>query len=152
MVGSKDQHGFTLIEIILAIVVVSIAVVGATSAINFTATSSLSAEVMSTAKELAQERMEQLMAIKRNNGYNDPAFTIGPTTLALTSLAPPFDQYSRGEQICLVDANLLNPDCDLVAPNNDGGYKQITVSVGYAGLPNLSPVTTVVTVISNVRE
>lgn len=152
MVGLTDQRGFTLIEIVLAILVVSIAVVGATSAINFTASWSLNAEVSATAKELAQERMEQLMAMKRNNGYNDPAFNIGPTTLALTPLAAPFAQYSRGEQICLVDANLLNPDCDPAAPNNDAGYKKITVSVGYTGLPNLSPAATVVTLISNVRE
>lgn len=146
-----DKSGFTLVEIILAILIISIAVLGMTSAISFTASGSLNAEVMSTAKELAQERMEQLMAIKRNTGYGDPALT--QAAMLFSPLAPPFAQYSRGVEVCLVDANLLNPDCDSALPNSDAGYKRVTVSVNYTGLPDLSsPVASVVTVVTNVRD
>ncbi|HLG21631.1 MAG TPA: hypothetical protein VI382_02360, partial [Candidatus Manganitrophaceae bacterium] len=63
------------------------------------------------------------------------------------------NNYSRGVEICLVDANLGNPDCDPTAPNSDIGYKRVTVSVNYSGLPDLaSPVASLVTVVTNVRE
>lgn len=149
MFRRDDEDGFTLIEIILAILIISIAVVGLTSVISFTGRGSLNAEVMSTAAALAQERMEQLMAAKRNAGYG--ALALGPA--ADPPFAAPFDKYSRNVEICLVDAALLNPDCDPAAPNIDAGYKRATVSVNYAGLPDLSsPVASVVTVMTNVRE
>lgn len=151
MIRAEKEAGFTLIEIILALLVLSIAVIGVTSSMSFTSRQSLNAEVMSTATALAQERVEQLMAVKRDKGYNDPAFD--QTALTLTALASPFDRYSRGEEICLVDANLMNPDCDPALPNNDLGYKQLTVTVDYNGLPDMgSPVASLVTVITDVRE
>jgi len=150
-IGTKD--GFTLVEIILAILVISIGVLGVTSALSFTTSRSLNAEVIATAKELAQERMEELIATKRNNGYADSTFNIGPAVMTFTALAAPFNKYSRGVQVCLVNTGLSSPDCDPAAPNNDFGYKRITVSVDYTGLSNLpSPAATVVTVIANVRE
>lgn len=146
-----NKNGFTLIEIILAILIISIAVVGMISAISFTTGKSLHAEVMSTAQELARERMEQLMAIKRDNGYSDPA--LDQVAMVLTPMASPFDRYSRGIEVCLVDTALGNPDCNPALPNTDLGYKQITVGVDYSGLADLSsPVVSLVTVVANVRE
>jgi prepilin-type N-terminal cleavage/methylation domain-containing protein len=145
------EAGFTLIELILALLVLSIGVIGVTSAMSFTARQSLNAEVMSKATALAQERIEQLMAVKRDLGYTDPVFN--QTALTLTALPSPYDRYSRGEEICLLDASLENADCDPALPNNDLGYKRLTVTVDYNGLPAMgSPVASLVMVITNVRE
>ncbi|MFQ5579617.1 MAG: prepilin-type N-terminal cleavage/methylation domain-containing protein [Nitrospiria bacterium] len=150
-VQPQREAGFTLIELILALLVLSIAVIGVTSSMSFTTGQSLNAEVMSKATALAQERIEQLMAVKRDSGYGDPA--LNQTALTLAALASPYDRYSRGEEICLLDANLMNPDCDPALPNNDLGYKRLTVTVDYNGLTSMgSPVASLVTVITNVRE
>ncbi len=145
------EDGFTLIEIILAIIIISIGVLGLVSAISFTTGKSINAEVVSTAQVLAQERIEELIAKKRDAGYGaSPDLDIGTTTTALPS---PFTGYTRIVEVCLVDANLQNPDCDPGLPNNDVGFKRVTVNINYSGLPDLpSPVVSLVSVVADVRE
>lgn len=152
MSKSTGAGGFTLIEIILAIIVISVAVLGLISSISFTTQGGLNAEVMSTAKELAQERMEQLMAQKRNSGFA----SLSPIGLGTYAAVSGFTGYERREDICYVDSG-LNPNpnpppptaCSAVATD----YKQVTVNVRYAGLPNLaSPAASIITVVTNVRE
>ena len=138
--------GFTLIEVILSIVVVSIAVVGMTSAISFMGRGSLSAEVTSTAKELAQEKMEQIMGDKRDaaRGY---AYTITPGQYPVESPVAGFTNYSRSVTITEVDPN------DLSAPLAGSGVARVVVDVSYTGLPDVpTPAASLVTVVANVRE
>ena len=145
----RKEDGFTLVEIILAIIIISIGVLGLVSAISFTTGKSINAEVVSTAKELAQERMEELLAKKRDTGYaTTPDLDIGTTT---TALPGPFTGYTRIVEVCNVDGSLGNPDCTL--PDNGSGFKKITVSINYSGLPDLpSPVVLLATVITDTRE
>jgi len=92
------------------------------------------------------------MAEKRNGGFA----ALAPVGFGAYAPVAGFPGYSRREDICFVDQN-LNPNpnpppaaaCSAVATN----YKQLTVSVQYAGLPNLpSPVVSILTVVTNVGE
>jgi len=143
--------GFTLIEVILTIIIISIAVLTLVSSISFTTSRGLNAEVMSTAQQLAQERMEELIARKRASGYGfSPDLDIGTTIVTLTGA---FASYTRTVEICNVDAALGGPDC--AAPDNGSGYKRITVEVNYTqGLPNLptDDLVRLITVVTNVTE
>jgi len=146
-----ETVGFTLIEVILTIIIVSIAVMTLVSSISFTTSRGLNAEVMSTAQQLAQEELEELIAKKRGTGYStSPDLDIGATTVVLTGA---FAHYTRQVEICNVDASLGNPDC--TAPDNGSGYKRITVEVNYTqGLPGLpsDDLVRLVTVVTDVRE
>lgn len=147
LISRKD--GFTLIEIILAIIIISIGVLGLVSAISFTSSKGINAEVITTAHVLAQECMENLIAEKRANGYGAGPLAIG-TTIDPPA-CPAFTGYPRTVEICNVDGNLANPDC--TAPDNVSGYKRITVSINYTGLADLpTPVVSLVSVVTDVRE
>lgn len=142
----SDAGGFTLIEVILSIIVVSIAVVGMTSAISFMGRGSLNAEVTSTAKELAQEKMEQIMGDKRDaaRGYG---YTITAGQYPAESPVAGFSNYSRTVTITEVDPN------NLAVALAGSGVARVVVDVSYAGLPNVpTPAASLVTVVANVRE
>jgi len=130
----KDPRGFTLIEIIITIVVVSIALFGLLGGVSFVITKNLNAEVMTSATFLAQEKMEEKVARKRGSGYSySPDLDIGTTTENPVS---GFSNYTRSVEICNVDTNGANPDC--TAPDDGSGYKRITVEVNYnKSLPDL---------------
>jgi prepilin-type N-terminal cleavage/methylation domain-containing protein len=149
--GRIKAGGFTLIEVILTIIIVSIAVLTLVSSISFTTSRGLNAEVMSTAQQLAQEKVEELIAKKRDSGYSSsPDLDIGTTTVTLTGA---FANYTRSVEVCNVDSALGNPDC--TAPDNGSGFKRITVEVNYTpGLPNLltDDLVQLITVVTNVRE
>lgn len=145
----KREDGFTLVEIILAIIIISIGVLGLVSAISFTSGKGINAEVVSTAQTLAQERMEELLAKKRDTGYaTTPDLDIGTT---ITALPSPFTGYTRVVEVCNVDSSLGSPDCTL--PDNGSGFKRITVNINYSGLADLpSPVISLVSVVVDTRE
>ena len=123
----RDNGGFTLIELIFTIILVAIGIVGLVSAMSFMTSRSINAESTTTSTSLAREGMEQLYAEKRANGYLAAPLNIGTT---VTLLAGTYADYTRTVEICYVDANIQNPDCDpLVLPNDDLGYKRVTVTV-----------------------
>ncbi|MFY9269746.1 MAG: prepilin-type N-terminal cleavage/methylation domain-containing protein [Candidatus Manganitrophaceae bacterium] len=146
LIPRTDVRGFTLIEIILAVLVISIAVVGMTSAISFVGQGSLDAEATSTAKELAQEKLEQIMGDKRDmaRGY---AYVITPGQYPAEPAVAGFTNYSRS-----VTVTEVNPS-DLSIPSANSGFARVGVDVSYAGLPGVpTPAASLVTVVTNVRE
>jgi prepilin-type N-terminal cleavage/methylation domain-containing protein len=144
-------QGFTLIEVILSIVIVSIAVLTLVSSISFTASRSLNADVVTAGKELAQQRMEFLISRKRDVGYGAAELAVGTTNEP--ALPAPFANYARTTVVCLVNATLTAPDCNPALPNTDVGYKQVSVSVTYPGLPDVpNPLISLVSVVADARE
>jgi prepilin-type N-terminal cleavage/methylation domain-containing protein len=132
----ENNQGFTLIELIITIIVVSVGVLALIAALSFGTGRSINSELMTTGTTLAQERLEQLIAEKRANGYSSALLAIGTTTDP--PLAAPYADYTRTVEICNVDVNLGNPDC--TAPSVDTGYKRITVTVTNTRLPAESTV------------
>ncbi len=73
----NSQYGFTLIEIILVIVIISVASVPLFGLFSQAGTSMLSNETLQTTIQLAQERAEHLMAVRRNQGYSAADISVG---------------------------------------------------------------------------
>ena len=87
----RNQRGFTLVELIAVIIIVSIATVPLFSLFSQAGFSLLADEKLQTATQLAQERAEYLMAIRRNSGYADPAVS----TPLVETLAGNYAGYTR---------------------------------------------------------
>jgi len=69
--ADRTQKGFTLIELVAVILIVSIAAIPLFSLFSQAGIGMLSDESIQTASQLAQERAETLLAVRRNRGYGD---------------------------------------------------------------------------------
>lgn len=74
-VSSKNAQGFTLIETCIALVVMMVVGLGATSLFLFALRSNTGGSERSQALAIAQQRLEEL----RTMSYNDPQLAIGQT-------------------------------------------------------------------------
>jgi prepilin-type N-terminal cleavage/methylation domain-containing protein len=125
--------GFTLIEVVLTIVIVAVGLLGVIGALSFSTGKSINAEVHTTATALAQERMEQLIAEKRANGYGSAVLAVTPAPGWVA--VPGFAGYERQTEIC--NAVAAAGSITKTAPCTAAGtanYKYITVTVRYTGL------------------
>lgn len=77
-----SQQGFTLLELVLVIVVVALASVPILGQFSQAGQSLLLNEEIQTAGQLAQERAEGLLAVRRDHGY--AAIPTGTTSEILT--------------------------------------------------------------------
>lgn len=132
-----DEKGFSLIEMILMIVILAIALVGLVSALSFSTSRGVNAEVASTASALTQERMEELIAEKRANGFSSAALAVTvPAPLFIA--VPGFAGYTRQTEICNAIVTAGSPGTITKTTPCDGagtaGYKYITITVRYTGL------------------
>ncbi len=121
------QKGFTLIETIITLVVLSIAAVGVLSVFSSGMKGSTDPLLLSQGLHLAQEKMEETKVLQRAGGF--PAVVAGSGTFPA-----PFNAYSWVCAVDCVDA-ALNP-----APCTE--YKRVTVTVSWnSGAESLSLVT-----------
>ena len=125
---TPNAKGFTLIEIIITMVVLSIAAVGVLSV--FTAGIKRSADplILNQAIALAQERMDAAVALKKSGGYN-AVVTINPGVPAFPA---PFNVFSWTQTVTCVAADLVTPAACTV------GYKIVTVTVTHAVIGSVS--------------
>ncbi len=65
----KDNHGFTLIEIIFTIMFASIALFATMTMMSTSMLGSMNVEFMNTAANLANVKMEELFSDKKTRGY-----------------------------------------------------------------------------------
>lgn len=65
-----DTTGYTLIELLLVIVFLGIALVAIMDMMSSSMLSSVKSQILITATNLANEKMEQIIADKNNKGYN----------------------------------------------------------------------------------
>lgn len=80
--NSARQSGFTLIELVLVIVIVALAAIPLLGQFSQVAGSTLLDEEIQTAAQLAQGRAEDILELRRNQGYT--AVVTGTTTDTLT--------------------------------------------------------------------
>ncbi len=73
----NTQNGFTLIEIVLVIIILSVASVPLFGLFSQAGISVLNNEIIQKSTQLAQERAEHLMAIRRNQGYTAADISAG---------------------------------------------------------------------------
>ena len=86
----KQQSGFSLIELIMVIIIMALASVPILGQFTQAANSTLINENIQTASQLAQERAEDILALRRDQGY--AAVTPGTSNDVLTGN---YANYSR---------------------------------------------------------
>jgi prepilin-type N-terminal cleavage/methylation domain-containing protein len=78
MTTRSGQRGFTLLELVMVIVIVALASVPILGQFSQAASAQLVDESIQTAAQLAQERAESVLALRRASGY--AAIATGTTT------------------------------------------------------------------------
>jgi len=122
--STTKQQGFTLIELIAVIIIMAIASVPLFGLFTQSGVSMVANEKIQTAAQLAQERAEHLIALRRNQGYTAPDISVGQTDI----LTGNYSDYTRTTSIIDETIPYAGGDCPAV-----GSCKQITVSVSEAG-------------------
>jgi len=122
--STTEQRGFTLIELIVVIIIMAIASVPLFGLFSQSSISMLANEKIQTAAQLAQERAEYLMALRRNQNYFATDISVGQ----VENLAGNYTGYTRTTSIVDETIPYAGSDCPAV-----GACKQITVSVAEAG-------------------
>ena len=84
------QHGFTLLELVMVIMLVAIASIPILGQFSQAASSLVTDEIIQTAAQLAQERAEGLLADRRVSGY-----AAVPTGTVNDVLTGAYSSYSR---------------------------------------------------------
>jgi len=113
----KSQEGFTLIELVVVIIIISIATVPLFGLFSQAASSLLINEKTQIAVQLAQEHAEFLLAIRRNQDFNAAELS-GSTTEALSGN---FSGYNRAT---VITQPASGPGCP-----GGASCKEITISV-----------------------
>lgn len=155
-----SQHGFTLIEVIMIIVVVAIAIPALLIILGQEAKQSVNAELQVSATNVAQALMEEIKTKRwdENSPIPPGAYSIlgidGGETAGIPSTYNDVDDYNAGApaitvggvsytravQVCYVPSTNLN---DTPACNTTTDYKRIQVTVSNANLGSVELVTLV---------
>lgn len=116
---NKKQKGFSLIEIVIAIFVLSIGILGLATAFPAGSRIQNGLEFQSIANHLAQEELEELLSAT----YIDlPVGTIENEAILGSLQESPFYLFKRTTEVSLVDSNMLPSQTDV-------GLKKITIVV-----------------------
>ena len=136
------ESGFTLIEVILVIVIMAIAIPSLIMGVSFMTQRQVNALGTTTAVDLAQERLEQIIADKRNPlvGFANINNARYPAETPVAGFA----QYNRTVNIvCVSPANL---DAAVACPTD---YRRVQVTVQAVGVGQSVPDAVLVTLVTN---
>lgn len=126
MAGGKT--GFTLIEIVLTVVVISIGMLGVMALFESATKGALQADLNVVAVNLIHEKMEQIVVDKVYNGYASIDSGDYPTE----GFSGDFSLYSRNTNITEVSS------ADFTTEQIGSGYKRIDVTVSWGSGPAAS--------------
>jgi len=127
--------GFTLIETIITLVVLSIAAVGVLAVFTSGMKGSANPLIVDQATQLAQGEMDQVMGEKVANGFTSLATGVTPTCVT-TMLA----EFSCSRNIYYVDPG--NLDAAAAAPPTSYKHVKVTISQATIGSVNLDTIIT----------
>jgi len=130
--GVRSQEsgtgGFTLIEAIITLVVLSIAAVGVLSVFTTGIQGSANPLVLDQAVQLAQEKMEEAVALRKSGGFA----AINSINPGVPAFPAPFNTYAWSRVV----------DCDPTFAPCPAQYQRVTVTVSWnAGADSVSLVT-----------
>lgn len=123
------QSGFTLIETIMALVLIGIIGAGILSYFINLGKGSSEQALVAQASALAQEGLEEVLADKKTDGF------ASVVSIAAAPLAPPYDRYSREVEVfCVSEADLdassgTMPECN----DSDIRSKRVRVIISWSG-------------------
>ena len=130
--GARSQEsgtgGFTLIEAIITLVVLSIAAVGVLSVFTTGIQGSANPLVLDQTVQLAQEKMEEAVALRKSGGFA----AINSINPGVPAFPAPFNTYAWSRVV----------DCDPTFAPCPARYQRVTVTVSWnAGADSVSLVT-----------
>ncbi len=141
--ATGGSGGFTLIEIIITLVVLSIAAVGVLSVFTAGVKGSANPLIIDQATQLAQEKMDTIMGDRMNStrgfawiaaaDYNTNALKYVPE-----NPVSGFANFNRSVTIFCVDAGTLNTNNGQPFPCISSGYAHITVTVTNTAINSVS--------------
>jgi len=111
------QKGFTLIETMIAIFIITVGIVAVLQMFPLSIQTAKSAEMATVASQLGQEKIEEIIS----KSYADIS------SESTTTLSSPFEAYAREVKVTCFDPNGdgLFPDCP------DTGIKKIEVIISW---------------------
>jgi prepilin-type N-terminal cleavage/methylation domain-containing protein len=121
---NPKSNGFTLIEIIITLVVLSLGVVGVLSVFSLGIGHSADPLVVGQATQLAQGELDAVIGIKAANGFS--AAALGTGTGQACNTNPMLAGYTCSLDICYVAAGTLN---DTSACGTATSYKRVAATV-----------------------
>lgn len=124
------QRGFSLIEVIVTLVVVSVAAVGVLSVFSVGIRGSADPLILTQATQLAQERIDSVLADRANPARGFAWIT--PANYPAENPVTGFPAFNRSVSIFCVAAADLNTS--IGAPPCAGGYAHVRVTVSHAAL------------------
>lgn len=133
----KDQKGFTIIEAIMSMMVLSIGLWGTMAIFQNVTQHSLSNDFKIIASQLATEQLENIISDKTFTGYD----TVTDNEYTAQSLPAPYSSYKKNVIISEVDPQ----DMKTILPGS--GYKRVDVTVSWG--PNTYEAVSVSTVLAN---
>jgi MSHA pilin protein MshD len=124
-IRNPKWNGFTLIETVITLVVLSIAAVGVLSVFTIGIKGSADPLIMNQAIQLAQGELDQVFGEKTANGFGAATLATGATVACNSTMLAGF---SCNRSICFVPAGNLNAvsPCETAAATN---YKHVTVTI-----------------------
>ena len=143
---AMNSKGFTLIEVILAVVILAIAIPSMISAVSFMTARQVNTIGTTTAADLAQERMEEILGDRMNalRGFIYIAnANYTPESTTPTAVAG-FPSYNRSVNIICVTAANLNTSVACTT-----AYKRIQVTVSAVGVGPSVPDAVLYTVVTD---
>ncbi len=125
----KNASGFSLIEIIITLVVLSIAAVGVLSVFTTGIKGSADPLILNQALSLAEEKMDEAIGLKRVGGF------AAVNNVAVTAFPAPFNGYTWERVVECLDTTLNLAAC----PTE---YERVTINIAWnAGADTISLVT-----------
>lgn len=120
---SKFLTGFTIVELLMAIIIISICVIPVALMYQQATQGSYQTRVLTVATALAEEKMEEVLRL----GYS------GVSDIGLSNFPSPFADYSFQVDVDNVEAEDL--DTSVV---NETGYKSVEVQVSHSVAPSVT--------------
>jgi len=123
--GNPKWNGFTLIETVITLVVLSIAAVGVLSVFTVGIKGSVDPLIVNQAVQLAQGEMDQVFGEKTANGFAAATLATGATVTCNSTMLAGF---SCNRAVCYVPAGNLTAvsPCETAVATN---YKHVTVTI-----------------------
>ncbi len=145
---AANNRGFTLVEVLIAMTILSIGILGIAGLAGTAIKSSGYSQAITQANNLAQEKIESLLSVDYNNvqatdtttsnialrrtcaqtGFdpNRPEYTCTPTSADITSLGKPFTWSYKVAYMDLDGVDGANPSID--------GLKRVDVTISWTDI------------------
>ncbi|EKD50773.1 MAG: hypothetical protein ACD_62C00431G0005 [uncultured bacterium] len=119
----KNNAGFSLLEATLAVVIISTGMLAGLSVLQSNVVASVSMERNTIATQLANEKMEVILADNKYRGYDYATNTVN---YPAEELAGSFNGFTREVEIVEVNTD------DLTTPAVGSGLNKVVVTVSWA--------------------